>query len=89
MDTSIPYESTGRTDQKARTRKLLVAATRQLLAKGTTPTVEQAAAASSTVGVTPLASNSRVAAMRRFRVRVFCSRRPVLSYGIDVSIMEL
>jgi AcrR family transcriptional regulator len=45
MDTSIPYESTGRTDQKARTRKLLIAATRELLANGITPTVEQAAAA--------------------------------------------
>jgi AcrR family transcriptional regulator len=45
MDTSIPYESTGRTDQKARTRKLLISATRELLASGITPTVEQAAAA--------------------------------------------
>ncbi len=47
MDTSIPYEGTGRTEQKGRTRKLLVAATRELLAKGITPTVEQAAAAAS------------------------------------------
>jgi AcrR family transcriptional regulator len=44
---SIPYELTGRTNQKARTRKALVAATRQLLAQGVTPTVEQAAAAAS------------------------------------------
>jgi AcrR family transcriptional regulator len=42
---SIPYESTGRSPQKARTRAALVAATRQLLAHGVTPTVEQAAEA--------------------------------------------
>ena len=42
---SISYERTGRTQQKARTRDALIAATRRLLAKGTTPTVEQAAAA--------------------------------------------
>jgi AcrR family transcriptional regulator len=45
MGMSIPYELTGRTDQKARTREALIAATRQLLAEGLTPTVEQAAAA--------------------------------------------
>lgn len=43
MGTSIPYERTGRTQQKARTRAALLAATRELLAEGTTPTVEQAA----------------------------------------------
>jgi AcrR family transcriptional regulator len=43
MVTSIPYESTGRTNQKARTRDALVAAARELLAQGVTPTVEQAA----------------------------------------------
>ena len=43
MGMSIPYEATGRTSQKARTRTALVAATRELLAEGTTPTVEQAA----------------------------------------------
>jgi AcrR family transcriptional regulator len=43
MDMSIPYETTGRTSQKARTRTALVAAARELLAEGTTPTVEQAA----------------------------------------------
>ncbi len=42
---AIPYESTGRSPQKARTRAALVAATRHLLAHGVTPTVEQAAAA--------------------------------------------
>jgi AcrR family transcriptional regulator len=40
---SIPYERTGRTHQKARTRSALVRATRELLAEGVTPTVEQAA----------------------------------------------
>jgi AcrR family transcriptional regulator len=39
------YEQTGRTEQKARTRAALVAATRQLLAAGSTPTVDDAAAA--------------------------------------------
>ncbi len=40
---STPYELRGRTRQKARTRAAMVAATRQLLAEGLTPTVEQAA----------------------------------------------
>jgi AcrR family transcriptional regulator len=40
---SIPYELTGRTQQKARTRKALVEAARHLLAEGTTPTVERTA----------------------------------------------
>jgi AcrR family transcriptional regulator len=44
---SISYETTGRTRQKARTRDALVAAARELLAGGATPTVEQAAAAAS------------------------------------------
>ena len=43
MDKSTPYESSGRTRQKARTRGALVGAARELLADGTTPTVEQAA----------------------------------------------
>jgi len=43
MNMSIPYELTGRRRQKARTRNALVAAARQLLAEGITPTVEQAA----------------------------------------------
>lgn len=43
MDMSTPYELTGRTHQKARTRAAMLAATRQLLAEGVTPTVEQAA----------------------------------------------
>jgi len=40
----VPYEATGRRQQKARTREALVAATRRLLAEGVTPTVEEAAA---------------------------------------------
>jgi AcrR family transcriptional regulator len=41
------YEATGRTQQKARTRLALVTATQELLAQGTTPTVEEAAATAS------------------------------------------
>jgi AcrR family transcriptional regulator len=44
---SIPYELTGRRQQKARTRNALIEAVRELLAKGVTPTVEEAAAAAS------------------------------------------
>ena len=40
----VPYLHTGRTNQKARTRDALIAAARQLLAEGVTPTVEAAAA---------------------------------------------
>jgi hypothetical protein len=40
MGMSTPYELTGRTHQKARTRAAMVAATRQLLAEGVAPTVE-------------------------------------------------
>jgi AcrR family transcriptional regulator len=43
MGMSIPYEQTGRRNQKARTRTALLDATRALLAEGVTPTVEQAA----------------------------------------------
>jgi AcrR family transcriptional regulator len=43
MSMAIPYEASGRTAQKARTRKALVEAGRELLASGTSPTVEQAA----------------------------------------------
>ncbi len=42
---AIPYEQTGRRNQKARTRDALIAAARELLATGVTPTVEEAAAA--------------------------------------------
>ena len=40
---STPYELSGRTRQKARTRGAMLAAARELLANGVTPTVEQAA----------------------------------------------
>ncbi len=41
---STPYEANGRTQQKQRTRDALVTAARALVAAGTTPTIEQAAA---------------------------------------------
>src|SRR5918998_6970375 len=44
MDMDVPYLRTGRTSQKLRTRDALIAAARQLLAEGVTPTVEAAAA---------------------------------------------
>ncbi len=44
---STPYETGGRSAQKARTRDALVAAARDLVAAGVTPTVEDAAAAAS------------------------------------------
>src|SRR5215216_1181123 len=47
MNMDVPYLNTGRTSQKARTRDALIAAARQLLAKGVTPTVEEAAAEAS------------------------------------------
>jgi AcrR family transcriptional regulator len=40
---SIAYESVGRTQQKQRTRAALIAAARELVARGVTPTVEEAA----------------------------------------------
>ena len=45
MGVSVPYESTGRVSQKARTREALIASTRQLLAQGVLPTMERAASA--------------------------------------------
>ena len=47
MSESEPYESTGRTAQKLRTRKALIDAARELIISGVTPTVEEAAAAAS------------------------------------------
>jgi len=43
MGMAIPYESTGRTQQKSRTRDALVTATRELLAQGSTPQIDDAA----------------------------------------------
>ena len=40
---AVPYEASGRTQQKSRTRLALVEATRELLAQGSTPHVEHAA----------------------------------------------
>src|SRR5574341_2181399 len=42
---STPYETLGRTSQKQRTRQALVEAARELVARGMTPTVEEAAEA--------------------------------------------
>ena len=47
MRMSIPYELSGRTGQKRRTRDALVAAARELIADGATPTVEAAAESAS------------------------------------------
>ena len=44
---STPYELIGRTNQKQRTRRALVAAARELVAQGVTPTVEASAAKAS------------------------------------------
>lgn len=44
---SMPYEVSGRTDQKRRTRDALVAAARDQVSRGLTPTVEEAASAAS------------------------------------------
>jgi AcrR family transcriptional regulator len=40
---SVPYETTGRTQQKSRTREALVVAARELLSAGATPQVDDAA----------------------------------------------
>ena len=64
---STPYETGGRSGQKARTRDALVAAARDLVAAGGTPTVEDAAAAASI-------SRSTATATSRASGRC-CSRR--------------
>ena len=61
---STPYELTGRTHQKARTRAAMLAATRELLAEGVTPTIEQAA--------------DRAAISRTTAYRYFPNRRALL-----------
>jgi AcrR family transcriptional regulator len=45
MAGAIPYESTGRTRQKQRTARALIAAARDLVARGVTPTIDDAATA--------------------------------------------
>ena len=45
MGMAVPYAAWGRRRQKARTRDTLIDATRELMAEGITPTVEDAAAA--------------------------------------------
>src|SRR6478672_3057297 len=44
---SMPYETHGRTGQKSRTRRALVDAAREMVARGELPTVDQAAVAAS------------------------------------------
>jgi len=44
---TVPYQATGRVQQKARTLEALAKATRKLLADGVTPTVEEVAAEAS------------------------------------------
>jgi AcrR family transcriptional regulator len=65
MVMSIPYESTGRTNQKARTRAALLDAARALLAEGISPTVEQAA--------------DRAAISRTTAYRYFANQRALLT----------
>ena len=67
---AVPYESTGRTRQKQRTRDALLEAARALLAAGETPTVEEAADA---------AGISRTTAYR-----YFASQRSLLLAAIPV-----
>lgn len=64
MVMSIPYEQTGRTRQKTRTRNALIAAARQLLAEGVTPTVERTA--------------DRAAISRTTAFRYFSNQRAIL-----------
>src|SRR5215218_4233550 len=65
MGMSIPYEKTGRRNQKARTRAALLEATRALLAEGVSPTVEQAA--------------DRAAISRTTAYRYFTNQRALLT----------
>jgi AcrR family transcriptional regulator len=57
MDVTVTYDQIGRVNQKARTREALVAATRELLSQGVSPTME---------GVADAASVSRTTAYRYF-----------------------
>jgi AcrR family transcriptional regulator len=67
MAMATQYELTGRTRQKARTRGAMVDAARSLLAEGTTPTVEQAAA--------------RAGVSRTTAYRYFANQRALLMAG--------
>jgi AcrR family transcriptional regulator len=76
MNMSNPYEQTGRTHQKARTRAAMLAATRELLTEGATITVEKAA--------------KRAAISRTTAYRYFPNQRALLlaSYpGLDAPSM--
>ena len=67
VEMATPYEATGRTRQKARTRAAMVAASRELLAEGVTPTVEQAA--------------ERAGVSRTTAYRYFANQRSLLTAG--------
>jgi hypothetical protein len=51
--------------------------------------IPERSAASSTRGVNPSARRLRVASTSACLVRDFCCRRPVVSYGTDITIMVL
>jgi AcrR family transcriptional regulator len=76
MSIQVPYEQSGRRQQKARTREALLEATRDLLASGVAPTVEDAAAR---------ASISRATAYRYFpnKRALLVAARP----GLDADTM--
>ena len=57
---SIPYEEGGRSAQKRRTRDALVAAARDMVATGVTPTVDEAAAVASISRTTSISMSQAV-----------------------------
>ena len=79
---STPYEAGGRSAQKARTRDALIAAARDLVAAGVTPTVEEAAEA---------ASISRTTAYRYFpsqRALLLAAHPEMAATSIQVVVLE-
>ena len=78
MVMSTPYELNGRVDQKRRTRDALVAAARELVARGPDPTVEAAAEA---------ASISRTTAYRYFPNQRALLWRPPIPETVATSML--
>src|SRR5215216_182336 len=81
MSGSKPYEATGRTAQKMRTRKALVDAARALIVSGVTLTVEEAADAASISRTTayryfPNQSDLLVAAYPEIEMRSLLGNHP-------------
>ncbi|MEA2389013.1 MAG: hypothetical protein QOG41_1786 [Thermoleophilaceae bacterium] len=70
MTSAIPYDQSGRVQQKARTRAALLAAARELLAEGVSPSVEQAA--------------DRAAISRTTAYRYFPNRRSLIAATFPV-----